>query len=146
MSEDINWKVCIIFQTETTESLRCPSNAHGTNAENILTVNTDFINNDKRLGLAVGQDGLPFSPDMTAECLRDHNNVWHSTCKKTYDKDKVYIMIKKKERQNDNDRNDVRKSSKRQVVSIKECIFCEKDSTEGNQRSCRSIHQVTFNV
>ena len=47
---------------------------------------------------------------------------------------KVDGMIKKKERQNDNDRNDVKKSSKRQAVSIKECIFCEKDSTEGNLR------------
>ena len=82
MSEDINWKLCIICQKETTESLRCPSNAHGTNAENILKVYADFVNNVKSLGLAVGQDGPPFSPDMTTECLRVHNNVWHSTRKK----------------------------------------------------------------
>ena len=73
MSEDVNWDLCIICQTETKHPLKCPSKSNGATNESVLKVYKDFLDNLRRLAVVVEKIDLPFSPNIGAEILREQN-------------------------------------------------------------------------
>ena len=127
----MNWERCIICQKETREPLRCPLNSSsGTIDDNkqVYTVLLKNIEEFRSINWCPAE--LINFEEMTVENLVDQRASWHKSCHLKFSTSKLETA-KSKKRQRHKEHVAERRPAKRQTVSIKNCIICEKGEKEG---------------
>ena len=150
----MDWKLCIICQSNTAERLQCPSNTkrkdagagYSSSVNNLqeflkidmlpVNLNVNFLNEGKGI----------------EQTLKDHQALWHKTCRDLFNNTKVRLAQKRasdKGQQEPNLRQEERGSpikarrsscaAQSEYLDMNGCLFCDKLDKPSNLRSASTL-------
>ena len=150
----MDWKLCIICQSNTAERLQCPSNSKRKDAG---AGYSSFVNNLQEF---LKIDMLPVNLNVNflnegkgiEQSLKDHQALWHKTCRDLFNNTKVRHAQKRasdKGEQEPNLRQKERGSpikarrtscaAQSEYLDMNECLFCDKPDKPSNLRSASTL-------
>ena len=127
---NLNWKQCIICQTDTSEPLKCPLDSLNTTRK--TDAYSSFLENVQQFrDLNALPITLYFDSDVTASEFEINNASWHKSCHLKFNNTK---LSRARKRSLSQESDCVRMPSKRlrKAFDFSNCLFCDKGQEEGD--------------